>query len=141
MNTCSVMGWSLYHFSYLKKLHKHSISLWSTHIDFWYKHLYKFLALFRIKCAVSSYFMKMLIPLTDSNWFNFFIFVFNVLQGKKNPSTDKQSVLSFLQQVKEAKEMKIDRYPGISLVDMFPWHHSSCALQPETSDSHSVLDI
>ncbi|XP_042464561.1 diacylglycerol kinase 5-like isoform X1 [Zingiber officinale] len=30
--------------------------------------------------------------------------------GKKNPSTDQQSVLSFLQQVKEAKEMKIDSW-------------------------------
>lgn len=119
------------------------------HTDFWYKHLYKLLAFFRIKCVVSSYFMKMLIPLTDSIGFFFlhilsdilivsvdvmFIVCFNVLQGKKNPTTDQQSVLSFLQQVKEAKEMKIDRYPGISLSDMFPWHHSSCVLQPQTSD-------
>ncbi|KAJ0081145.1 hypothetical protein Patl1_11956 [Pistacia atlantica] len=29
--------------------------------------------------------------------------------GKKNPSTDRQSVLSFMEQVKNAKEMKIDR--------------------------------
>ena len=32
------------------------------------------------------------------------------LQGKKNPGTDRQSVEFFLNQVKIAKEMKIDRY-------------------------------
>jgi len=31
------------------------------------------------------------------------------LQGKKNPGTDEQSVKSFLKQVLEAKEMKIDK--------------------------------
>ncbi|KAK3184252.1 hypothetical protein Dsin_031538 [Dipteronia sinensis] len=30
--------------------------------------------------------------------------------GKKNPGTDRQSVLSFLKQVKEAREMKIDNW-------------------------------
>ncbi|XP_031273255.1 diacylglycerol kinase 5-like isoform X1 [Pistacia vera] len=30
--------------------------------------------------------------------------------GKKNPSTDRQSVLSFMEQVKNAKEMKIDSW-------------------------------
>lgn len=34
--------------------------------------------------------------------------IFN-LQGKRNPGTDRQSVESFLNQVKTAKEMKIDR--------------------------------
>ena len=34
---------------------------------------------------------------------------FSGLQGKKNPGTDHQSVKSFLEKVKEAKEMKIDR--------------------------------
>lgn len=32
------------------------------------------------------------------------------LQGKKNPGTDQQSVKSFLYQVMNAKEMKIDKY-------------------------------
>jgi diacylglycerol kinase (ATP) len=32
-----------------------------------------------------------------------------VLQGKKNPGTDEQSVLSFLDKVMKAKEMKIDK--------------------------------
>lgn len=32
-----------------------------------------------------------------------------MLQGKKNPGTDRYSVESFLRQVLEAKEMKIDR--------------------------------
>lgn len=31
-------------------------------------------------------------------------------QGKKNPGTDRSSVLSFLDKVKKAKEMKIDRW-------------------------------
>lgn len=35
--------------------------------------------------------------------------VFN-LQGKKNPGTDSQSVLTFLIQVKDAKEMNMDRF-------------------------------
>nr|GLL41171.1 importin-9 [Ipomoea trifida] len=35
--------------------------------------------------------------------------VFNV-QGKKNPGTNTQFVLSFLIQVKDAKEMNLDRY-------------------------------
>lgn len=30
-------------------------------------------------------------------------------QGKKNPGTDEQSVVSFLDQVLKAKEMKIDK--------------------------------
>lgn len=33
-----------------------------------------------------------------------------VLQGKKNPGTDRESVLTFLDQVKKAKEMMIDRF-------------------------------
>lgn len=35
----------------------------------------------------------------------------NNLQGKKNPGTDRHAVESFLRQVKQAKEMKIDRFP------------------------------
>jgi len=38
--------------------------------------------------------------------------------GKKNPGTDRNSVLSFLKQVMEAKEMKIDKLvnlPSLSL--------------------------
>lgn len=31
------------------------------------------------------------------------------IQGKKNPGTDRESVISFLNQVKKANEMKIDR--------------------------------
>lgn len=34
---------------------------------------------------------------------------FSEWQGKKNPGTDEISVKSFLEKVKEAKEMKIDR--------------------------------
>lgn len=37
-----------------------------------------------------------------TNWF------FNI-QGKKNPGTDEKSVMSYLCQVRFAKEMKIDR--------------------------------
>lgn len=33
-----------------------------------------------------------------------------IYQGKKNPGTDSQSVKSFLNEVKKAKEMKIDRF-------------------------------
>lgn len=35
---------------------------------------------------------------------------FRDFQGKKNPGTDRDSVLSFLSRVLRAKEMKIDRY-------------------------------
>jgi hypothetical protein len=38
-----------------------------------------------------------------------FVFVFFFLQGKKNPGTDRLSVEAFLEQVRTAKEMKIDR--------------------------------
>lgn len=31
------------------------------------------------------------------------------VQGKKNPGTDRHSVIQFLQQVMQAKEMKIDK--------------------------------
>ncbi|KAJ0017801.1 hypothetical protein Pint_11760 [Pistacia integerrima] len=44
--------------------------------------------------------------------------------GKKNPSTDRQSVLSFMEQVKNAKEMKIDRqcfHDGLYYVPL-NWH-------------------
>lgn len=34
----------------------------------------------------------------------------HLVQGKKNPGTDRHSVLSFLEQVKKAKEMMIDRF-------------------------------
>jgi hypothetical protein len=37
-----------------------------------------------------------------------FVFVF-LFQGKKNPGTDRLSVEAFLEQVRTAKEMKIDR--------------------------------
>ena len=40
------------------------------------------------------------------------------LQGKKNPGTDRSSVLSFLEQVRKAKEMKIDRF-CIYMVHLF----------------------
>ncbi|MBA0772712.1 hypothetical protein Gotri_008045 [Gossypium trilobum] len=35
---------------------------------------------------------------------------FSKLQGKKNPETDRNSVLSFLEQVMKSKEMKIDNW-------------------------------
>ncbi|KAG6736603.1 hypothetical protein POTOM_060522 [Populus tomentosa] len=38
-----------------------------------------------------------------------FCFCFFFLQGKKNPGTDRLSVEAFLEQVRTAKEMKIDR--------------------------------
>ncbi|RWW47911.1 hypothetical protein BHE74_00046066 [Ensete ventricosum] len=37
-----------------------------------------------------------------------------VRQGKKNPGTDPQSVKFFLDEVKKAKEMKIDRYCSVN---------------------------
>lgn len=39
-----------------------------------------------------------------------------VLQGKKNPGTDRNSVMSFLDQVKKAKEMKIDKLVNLTFV-------------------------
>lgn len=39
-----------------------------------------------------------------------------LLQGKKNPGTDAQSVKSFLEQVKKAKEMEIDRYHVLCII-------------------------
>ncbi|KAJ0017503.1 hypothetical protein Pint_11739 [Pistacia integerrima] len=44
--------------------------------------------------------------------------------GKKNPSTDRQSVLSFMEQVKNSKEMKIDRqciHDGLYYIPL-NWH-------------------
>lgn len=41
--------------------------------------------------------------------------LFANLQGKRNPGTDSQSVKSFLDQVKRAKEMKIDRFDNLIL--------------------------
>lgn len=55
--------------------------------------------------------------------FSFFLSVsawFYDLQGKKNPGTDRDSVLSFLSQVKGAKEMKVDR--SVSSEDHFYYH-------------------
>ena len=42
---------------------------------------------------------------------------FNHLQGKKNPGTDRAAVKSFLGQVINAKEMKIDRL-GSSIIHL-----------------------
>ena len=44
---------------------------------------------------------------------------FHYLQGKKNPGTDPHSVKSFLNQVKEAKEMKIDRLGSLHGISFF----------------------
>jgi hypothetical protein len=50
-----------------------------------------------------------------------------LLQGKKNPGTDPQSVKLFLGQVMEAKEMQIDRlwsYLGLfflSIINIVSW--------------------
>lgn len=44
------------------------------------------------------------------------------LQGKKNPGTDRQSVEFFLNQVKIAKEMKIDRYILLQALTLFDMH-------------------
>lgn len=51
-----------------------------------------------------------------------------MLQGKKNPGTDRYSVESFLRQVLEAKEMKIDRlalkFWSITIETGFPFSFS-----------------
>lgn len=39
----------------------------------------------------------------------------HISQGKKNPGTDRQSVISFLEQVRKAKEMLIDRSNSTNL--------------------------
>lgn len=41
------------------------------------------------------------------------------MQGKKNPGTDVQAVMSFMKKVKNAKEMKIDKLVSITLGCVF----------------------
>ncbi|KAK3032258.1 hypothetical protein RJ639_037432 [Escallonia herrerae] len=50
------------------------------------------------------------VPLGTGNNLPFAFGWFRDLQGKKNPGTDRASVLSFLEQVKKAKEMKLDSW-------------------------------
>ncbi|KAK2985917.1 hypothetical protein RJ640_008133 [Escallonia rubra] len=50
------------------------------------------------------------VPLGTGNNLPFAFGWFLDLQGKKNPGTDRASVLSFLEQVKKAKEMKLDSW-------------------------------
>lgn len=45
----------------------------------------------------------------ETNLYDIRIRNFSISQGKKNPGTDRHSVQSFLNQVKTAKEMKMDR--------------------------------
>lgn len=43
-------------------------------------------------------------------------YLFDHLEGKKNPGTGRSSVESFLDRVSKAKEMKIDKYILIHII-------------------------